>query len=156
MSRHAILERRRQAIYGWLFLSPAAILLTIFAFYPSIATLWSSAFSRGTRRKPSEFVANENYMDLFADPIFWQVVKNNLFYAGNAAANKSVAKIKYQEATTRLQNEGIISGVYSQSGQVFVNNKSGLGGIGKLQIVKGKTQRVVTNWGFDWTGIYKK
>jgi hypothetical protein len=37
-----------------------------------------------------------------------------------------------------------------------VNNKSGLGGIGKLQIVKGKTQRVVTNWGFDWTGIYKK
>jgi len=82
MSRHAILERRRQAIYGWLFLSPAAILLTIFAFYPSIATLWSSAFSRGTRRKPSEFVANENYMDLFADPIFWQVVKNNLFYAG--------------------------------------------------------------------------
>lgn len=78
------------------------------------------------------------------------------FYAGNAASNKGVAKIKYQEATARLQNEGIISGVYSQAGQVFVNNKSGLGGIGKLQIVKGKTQRVVTNWGFDWTGIYKK
>ncbi len=78
------------------------------------------------------------------------------FYAGNAAANKGVAKIKYQEATTRLQNEGIISGVFSQATQVFVNNKTGLGGIGKLQIVKGKTQRVVTNWGFDWTGIYKK
>ena len=80
---------------------------------------------------------------------------DTLFYAGNAASNKGVAKIKYQEATARLQNEAIISGVYSQNGQVFVNNKSGLGGIGKLQIVKGKTQRVVTNWGFDWTGIYK-
>jgi ABC-type transport system substrate-binding protein len=78
------------------------------------------------------------------------------FYAGNAAANKGVAKIKYQEATARLQNEAIISGVFSQSTQIFVNNKSGLGGIGKLQIVKGKTQRLVTNWGFDWTGIYKK
>ena len=58
------------------------MLLTVFAFYPSIATLWSSTFSRGTRRKPTEFVGIENYKDLFADPIFWQVVKNNLFYAG--------------------------------------------------------------------------
>ncbi len=81
---------------------------------------------------------------------------DTLFYAGNAAANKSVAKIKYQEATARLQSEGIISGVYSQAGQMFVNKKSGLGGIGTLQLVKGKTQRTVTNWGFDWTGIYKK
>lgn len=77
------------------------------------------------------------------------------FYAGNAASNKGVAKIKYQEATARLQNEGIITGVFSQANQMFVNKKSGLGGFGKLQIVKGKTQRLVTNWGFDWTGVYK-
>ena len=82
MLAHANLERRRQAIYGWLLLSPAAVLLTLFAFYPSIATLWSSLFSRGTRRKPSEFVGTENYADLFADPTFWIVVKNNLLYAG--------------------------------------------------------------------------
>lgn len=82
MSAHANIERRRQAIYGWLLLSPAAVLLTTFAFYPSIATLWSSLFSRGTRRKPTEFVGTENYADLFADPTFWIVVKNNLLYAG--------------------------------------------------------------------------
>ena len=82
MSAHANLERRRQAIYGWLLLSPAAVLLTVFAFYPSIATLWSSLFSRHTRRNPSEFVGTENYADLFADPTFWLVAKNNLFYAG--------------------------------------------------------------------------
>lgn len=81
MSAHVNLERRRQAIYGWLLLSPAAVLLTVFAFYPSIATLWSSMFSRGTRRNPTEFVAGGNYTDLFADPTFWLVVKNNLFYA---------------------------------------------------------------------------
>lgn len=82
MSAHVNLERRRQAIYGWLLLSPAALLLTVFAFYPSVATLWSSTFSRGTRRNPTEFVGTENYADLFADPTFWLVVKNNLFYAG--------------------------------------------------------------------------
>ncbi|MFL4468667.1 carbohydrate ABC transporter permease [Tateyamaria armeniaca] len=82
MSAHANLERRRQAICGWLLLSPAAVLLTLFAFYPSVATLWSSMFSRGTRRNPTEFVGTENYADLFADPTFWIVVKNNLLYAG--------------------------------------------------------------------------
>lgn len=82
MSEHVVNERRRQAIYGWILLSPAAILLTTFAFYPSLATLWSSLFSRETRRRPSEFVGGENYTDLFADPTFWKVVTNNLIYAG--------------------------------------------------------------------------
>ena len=82
MAQHVNIERRRQAIYGWLLLSPAAILLTAFAFYPSLATLWTSLFSRETRRKPSEFVGTENYADLFADPTFWKVVTNNLIYAG--------------------------------------------------------------------------
>ncbi len=82
MSELAKLERRRRATYGWLLLSPAAILLSLFAFYPSIATLWSSLFSRGTRRNPVAFVGGENYADLFNDPTFWIVVKNNLFYAG--------------------------------------------------------------------------
>lgn len=82
MAEHINIERRRQAIYGWILLSPAAILLTTFAFYPSLATLWSSLFSRETRRRPSEFVGAENYTDLFADPTFWKVVTNNLIYAG--------------------------------------------------------------------------
>ena len=72
----------RQSLYGWLLLSPAMILLTTFAFYPSIATFWSSLFSRGTRRKPSKFIGADNYTDLFADPTFWKVLTNNLIYAG--------------------------------------------------------------------------
>lgn len=82
MSAHVNLERRRQAIYGWLLLSPAAVLLMVFAFYPTMATLWSSLFSRNTRRNPTEFIGTENYADLLADPTFWLVVRNNLFYAG--------------------------------------------------------------------------
>jgi sn-glycerol 3-phosphate transport system permease protein len=82
MADQGNLEKRRQAVYGWLLLTPATILLTTFAFYPSLATLWSSVFSRETRRRPSKFVGGENYADLFADPTFWLVVKNNLIYAG--------------------------------------------------------------------------
>lgn len=81
MPRFVQIERRRQAIYGWILLSPAVVLLSTFAFYPSLATFWSSIFSRQTRRRPSEFVGFENYSDLFADPTFWKVVTNNLIYA---------------------------------------------------------------------------
>ena len=81
MQSYVNLHNRRKIIYGWLLLSPAALLLTTFAFYPSIATLWASVFSRGTRRKPSKFIGGENYSDLFADPTFLLVVKNNLIYA---------------------------------------------------------------------------
>jgi sn-glycerol 3-phosphate transport system permease protein len=76
------LTRRRRAIHGWLLLSPALVMLTAFAFYPSVATLWTSLFSRGTRFRPTEFVGLENYERLFSDPTFWVVAKNNLLYAG--------------------------------------------------------------------------
>jgi len=75
------LARRRRAIHGWLLLTPALVMLTTFAFYPSIASVWTSLFSRGTRRRPSEFVGLENYADLFSDPTFLTVVQNNLLYA---------------------------------------------------------------------------
>ncbi len=75
-------ERRRRIMYGWMLLSPALILLSLFAFIPSAMTFWSSLFSRGTRRNPSEFVGAGNYELLFADPTFSKVVVNNLIYAG--------------------------------------------------------------------------
>ena len=75
------LARRRRAIHGWLLLTPALAMLTTFAFYPSVATVWESLFSRGTRRTPSEFVGAENYQRLLEDPTFRTVVENNFFYA---------------------------------------------------------------------------
>ena len=75
-------ERRRTALYGWLLISPALVLLTTFAFAPTVATIWQSLFSAGTRRRPPAFVGLDNYADLVADPVFWRVVGNNLVYAG--------------------------------------------------------------------------
>lgn len=113
MAEHVNLEKRRQAIYGWLLLSPAMILLTLFAFYPSLATLWSSLFSRGTRRKPSEFVGSENYADLFADPTFWKVVTNNLIYAGaTIPISIAIALAMALWANSKLPARGFIRTAY--------------------------------------------
>ncbi len=68
-------------VYGWLLLTPAAILLIGFTHYPAAATLLDSFFSTGTVVRPSRFVGFDNYAALAEDPIFWQVLGNNLWFA---------------------------------------------------------------------------
>jgi sn-glycerol 3-phosphate transport system permease protein len=68
-------------IYGWLLLTPAAILLIAFTHYPMVITLFDSLFSKGTTIRPSHFVGLENYKTLIDDPIFWKVLANNAWFA---------------------------------------------------------------------------
>lgn len=68
-------------VYGWLLLTPAAILLVGFTHYPAAATLFDSFFSTGTVVRPSRFVGLGNYASLAEDPIFWQVLGNNFWFA---------------------------------------------------------------------------
>jgi sn-glycerol 3-phosphate transport system permease protein len=68
-------------VYGWLLLTPAAILLIGFTHYPAVATLIDSFFSTGTVVRPSRFVGFDNYAALVDDPIFWQVLGNNARFA---------------------------------------------------------------------------
>jgi sn-glycerol 3-phosphate transport system permease protein len=68
-------------VYGWLLLTPAAVLLIGFTHYPAAATLWDSFFSTGTVVRPRHFVGLGNYAALAHDPIFWKVLGNNLVFA---------------------------------------------------------------------------
>lgn len=68
-------------VYGWLLLTPAAILLVGFTHYPAVATLVDSFFTTGTVVRPSKFAGLANYASLADDPIFWQVLRNNLYFA---------------------------------------------------------------------------
>jgi len=76
------------------------------------------------------------------------------FYAGEAANSKAAAKTQYQNGTAILQGQAIMGSMLNFYYDFFAGKK--LGGIGTLQIEKGKSQRLVTNWGIDWTGVYKK
>ena len=72
---------KSSTLYGWLLFAPAGVMLTLFAFTPTVATFWQSFFSRGTARRPSRFIGFDNYEAMIADPVFWQVAKNSLWYA---------------------------------------------------------------------------
>src|SRR5688572_7477325 len=68
-------------VVGWLLLLPAAILLVGFTHYPAAATLLESFFSTGSAVRPSRFVGLANYALLGEDPVFWQVLGNNFWFA---------------------------------------------------------------------------
>lgn len=68
-------------VYGWLLLTPAAVLLVSFTHYPTIATLINSFFSKGNPVRPSRFIGFDNYRSMAEDPIFWKVLGNNMWFA---------------------------------------------------------------------------
>jgi len=70
-----------QWLYGWLLLLPAAALLALFTHYPAIATFWHSFHSTPKGSRASVFVGIDNYAQLVDDPIFWQSLTNNLWFA---------------------------------------------------------------------------
>jgi sn-glycerol 3-phosphate transport system permease protein len=68
-------------VYGWLLLTPAAILLVGFTHYPAAATLYQSFFSTGTAVRPSRYVGADNFAALLEDPTLGQVLWNNFWFA---------------------------------------------------------------------------
>jgi sn-glycerol 3-phosphate transport system permease protein len=68
-------------LYGWLLLLPAAALLALFTHYPAVATLWHSFLSTPRGSRPAVFVGVDNYRQLADDPVFWQSLTNNLWFA---------------------------------------------------------------------------
>ena len=96
-------------VYGWLLLTPAAILLISFTYYPAVATLGQSFFSAGTALKPSVFVGVENYRSMLDDEVFWQVLKNNLWYAaGTIPASIAIALLMAVWVNGKLPLRGFI------------------------------------------------
>jgi len=73
--------RTRQWLYAWLLLTPAMALLVLFTHYPAAANLWHSFHSTSRGSRPGVPVGLDNYRQLVEDPIFWQSLTNNLWYA---------------------------------------------------------------------------
>ena len=68
-------------VYGWLLLTPAAILLISFTHYPTLSTIFESLFSKGSSIRPSKFIGPANYEFMLEDPIFWKVLVYNMWFA---------------------------------------------------------------------------
>ncbi len=105
---------------------------------PVAQTSWGKYYSK--------VVALGNHNDAKVD---------ELILAAQSEPNQKLASAKWKAMTEYLQSEGYIIPTVHFSFHTFTSNKSKLGGIGKMPIVKGKLPDVVTNKGIDWTGVWK-
>lgn len=75
------MNRPAPSITPWLLLLPAMVLLIGFTHYPAIATIWHSFFFTPRGGNPAMFAGLENYALMVDDPVFWQALRNNLWFA---------------------------------------------------------------------------
>ena len=75
------MNRAAAQVHGWLLLLPSAVLLAVFTHYPAGATLWHSFFSTPKPNRPAAFAGLDNYRAMAEDPVFWQSLANNLWFA---------------------------------------------------------------------------
>ncbi|MGE5169029.1 MAG: carbohydrate ABC transporter permease [Rudaea sp.] len=107
------MTRTREWLYGWLLLLPAAVLLALFTHYPAIANLWHSFQSTPRGSRPAHFVGLDNYRALVDDPIFWQALSNNLWYAlGTIPLSIGLALVMAVWVNERLPGRGFVRLAY--------------------------------------------
>jgi len=107
------MTRTTQWLYGWLLLLPAAALLALFTHYPVVATLWHSFLSTPKGSRPAVWVGLDNYRQLTEDPIFWQALVNNLWFAlGTIPASIALALLMALWVNGRLAGRGFLRLAY--------------------------------------------
>jgi len=107
------LNRTAQWVYGWLLLLPAMALLALFTHYPALANLWHSFLATPRGERPAAFVGLENYEQLVEDPIFWQALSNNFWYAiGTIPVSIAIALLMAVWVNDRIPGRGILRLAY--------------------------------------------
>jgi len=107
-------ERRLQAVYGWLLALPACLLLAAFTHWPAVASLIDSFWSTPKGRRPARFVGLEHYRRMLTDdPIFIQVVWNNFLYAlATVPASIGLALLMALLVNERIRARGLVRLAY--------------------------------------------
>ncbi|HEV8440692.1 MAG TPA: sugar ABC transporter permease [Methylomirabilota bacterium] len=80
-SRTATRRFRLRGGGNYLYLGPALLFLAVFTYYPIGFSAYLSLFRWNVLTPEKVWVGLENYLHLWGEPVFWLVLRNNLFYA---------------------------------------------------------------------------
>jgi ABC-type sugar transport system permease subunit len=83
-SRRAVATTWRTRLHGsgaYIYLFPSLVFLAIFTYYPIGFSAYLSLFRWNVLNPERVFVGWQNYLALWREPLFWLVLRNNLFYA---------------------------------------------------------------------------
>jgi sn-glycerol 3-phosphate transport system permease protein len=93
--------------FAWLLLAPAFVVLLAFTHYPIIRSAWSSAQDRGGD------LGLTQYQRLVEDPVFWQVLRNNLVFAlGTVPTSMALAILMAVWVNNKLRGKAFVRLAY--------------------------------------------
>ena len=98
---------RRDQAFAWAILAPGLILLFAFTHYPIIRSVLNSA------RSPGGDLTTGNYELMFSDPVFWQVLRNNLlFMVGTVPTSMALAMLMAFWVNGKIRGRGFLRLAY--------------------------------------------
>src|SRR5207237_4575624 len=98
---------------GWLRLLPPPVLLALLTHNPAVATHWHTFRSTPRAPRASTFVGVDNYAQLVDDPIFWQSLTNNLWFAiGTIPLSITLALLMAVWVNGRIAGRGFLRLAY--------------------------------------------
>lgn len=100
-------HRRGDQAFAWMLLAPALIVLIAFTHYPIVRSAWISTQSR------SGELTGANYEMLFSDPVFWQVLRNNLWFVlGTVPTSMALAMLMAVWVNGKIRGRGFLRLAY--------------------------------------------
>jgi sn-glycerol 3-phosphate transport system permease protein len=100
-------------VHGWLLLLPAAVLLAAFTHWPAVATFFDSFWSTPKARRAAVFVGADNYRQMLDDPVFWQSLTNNLWFAlGSIPISMALALVMAIWVNDRIAGRALVRLAY--------------------------------------------
>ena len=107
------MTRTTQWVYGWLLLLPAMTLLVLFTHYPAVGHAVAELLLDAEGQPRSVFVGADNYRQLAEDPVFWQALSNNVWYAvGTIPASIVIALLMAVWVNERIPGRGLLRLAY--------------------------------------------
>ncbi|NRB36018.1 MAG: sugar ABC transporter permease [Rhodobacteraceae bacterium] len=91
---------RANVVRPWLFLFPALFALTLYLAYPVVETLRLSLLDRD---QGNAFVGLANYQQMFADPKFWEAMRNNVLWLIVVPATSTAFGLIVAQLTDRIR-----------------------------------------------------
>ena len=70
---------QKRLVWVWTFLALPVVFYVVIRFYPTVQAFWLS-FTDWDLLRPAKFIGAENYVELYNDPLFWQVFRNTFAY----------------------------------------------------------------------------
>ena len=102
-----------RALHAYLLLLPALVLLAAFTHWPAVATVVDSFLSNPKPNRPQVWVGMDHYLTMVEDPIFWQALRNNLWFAlGTIPLSIGLALVMALWVNERLPGRGFLRLAY--------------------------------------------